>query len=302
MCRALVERGHRVRSFARNTHYRLDAYGVEQFRGDIRDVAAVRRATAACDAVVHCAAMAAHWGSWTEFWQINVTGTANVVAACRTQGVPRLVHTSTASVVFDGRSIEGAGESLPYGRCLDRYPDTKKAAEQIALRANDKTLATTALRPHLVWGHGDPHFAPVLAGQVRGSSIVLPGDGRNLIDTVHVVDAANAHALAVERLTSSSPLAGRPYFITQGSPRPRDQAVAELLAAQLGRPVRVRHLPRTPVMLMATAGEFLHRRLVTSKEPALTRFIVAELTTSHWFDISAARRDLGYNPRPTPTF
>ena len=87
--RLLRERGDAVRSFSRGAYPDLDALGVEQVRGDLADAAAVAAAAEGCDVVFHVAAKAGIWGPWDDYYQANVVGTENVLAACRKHGVRR---------------------------------------------------------------------------------------------------------------------------------------------------------------------------------------------------------------------
>jgi 2-alkyl-3-oxoalkanoate reductase len=158
--RAIVERllarGHAVRSYSRGAHPDLGRAGAEVVHGDVRDAAAVAAACAGREVVFHVAAKAGIWGPWSEYHETNVAGTENVVTGCRKQGVPRLVFTSSPSVVFDGTDMEGIDESVPYARHYQaNYPKSKAAAERLVLTANGNRLATIALRPHLIWGPGD---------------------------------------------------------------------------------------------------------------------------------------------------
>lgn len=295
VCRRLAEAGHRVRTL--NRRPRPDASGVEQRIGDIRCRDDVRSAVEGCDAVVHCAAMAGTWGPPAEFHAVNVTGTRNVLHACRELGVERLVYTSSPSVVHNGTDLDGVDESAPYAtRWTAPYPRTKARAERMVLAANSPHLATVALRPHIIWGPGDPHFLPRLVGRARRGRLYLIGDASRLIDTVHIDNAADAHLLAVERLSPRAPVAGRPYFITQDDPRPIGEMVRALVAAA-GVTPRPRHLPVAVARPLAASVEAAYRLLGVHREPPLTRFLVEQFTTAHWFDIRAARRDLGYRPR-----
>lgn len=295
ICRRLAARGHQVRSLQRG-HRALPPPGTEAVRGDIRDTEAVAAAVRGCDAVVHTAALADVWGPRRDFASVNIAGTAAVLDACRRHGVPRLVNCSSASVVFAGRDLEGVDESAPYPRrFLAPYPWSKARAEQLVLAAGSDRLATVSLRPHLIWGDGDPHLLPGLRAAVRRGTLLLPGGGGNRVDTVHVADAAEAHVLAVEQLTTDSPLAGASYFITQGRPCTLAATVRGLLAHG-GSPVEVRGVPAPAALAVAALLEAAARATRRRRRPPLTRFLAAELTRAHWFDISAARRDLGYAP------
>ena len=292
----LVAHGDRVRSFARRRHPNLDPLGVEQFQGDISDPDAIDRACVGVDVVHHTAAKPPPWGRRQDYLRVNVAGTENVIAACRRRGVGRLVHTSTPSVVFDGRDLEGVDESTPYPeRFPTDYARTKAEAERMVVRAGAAGApATICLRPHEIWGPGDPHFAPRILA--RASRLRRIGDGRNLVDTTYIDNAAEAQILAADRLRENPELSGRVYFISQGEPISAWEMIDAILKAAGRPPVRgsVSH------RFARTAGwvcEALYRMLRLPGEPPMTRFVADALARHHWFDIGAARRDLGYAPR-----
>ncbi|CAM5696607.1 Nucleoside-diphosphate-sugar epimerase OS=Streptomyces violarus OX=67380 GN=FHS41_004369 PE=4 SV=1 [Streptomyces violarus] len=181
ICRRLVARGTTTSSLGRRPSPALEQLGVRQHLGDLADPAAVSRALAGCDAVIHNAALAGVSGPLRPYWRTNVVGTRNVIDQCRAHGIGTLVYTSTASVVFRPGGLENADERCPYPRRhLAAYPRTKAHAEALVLAADGPALATVSLRPHIIWGPGDPHFAPALARAVRAGRLVMPGDGTNL--------------------------------------------------------------------------------------------------------------------------
>ncbi len=294
--RGLRKRSVEVRSFSRHSRGALDALGVEQRAGDLADSAAVASAVEGCDVVFHVAARPGIWGDYEEYHRPNVLGTQNVIAACRAHGVRRLVYTSSPSVVFDGRDMEGVDESVPYPASFGaHYPKTKAMAERLVREANDAQLATVSLRPHLIWGPGDNHLLPRLVARARAGQLARIGSRPNLIDTVHVDNAADAHLLAAERLAPGSPIAGKVYFISQGEPVPMWEMVNRLLLAA-GAPPVTKQVPVWLALALAWVFETKHMATGDTREPRLTRFVVHEMSTAHWFDISAARRDLGYAP------
>ena len=296
--RQLLARGERVRSFARGAYPALEALGVEVRRGDLADAEAVRAAVRGCDTVVHVAAKAGVWGPRAAYREANVVGTRNVLDACRHHGVGRLVYTSTPSVVHAGRSIAGADESLPYAtRFLAAYPGSKAVAERLVLSANGPGLATTALRPHLVWGPGDPHLLPGLLSRARSGRLRLIDGGQAVIDATYLDDAAEAHLAALDRLHDErSAPAGRAYFIASDQPRPVRELIDGLLRAVGAPPVR-RSVPFAVAYAAGAAAEAVWGLLRRTDDPPMTRFLARQLATDHWFDLSAARRDLGYEPR-----
>ncbi|OGR32456.1 MAG: 3-beta hydroxysteroid dehydrogenase [Desulfuromonadales bacterium GWC2_61_20] len=297
MVRLLLARGEAVRSFSRHAYPELAALGVAQFQGDLDDAAAVAAAVAGCDVVYHVAAKAGVWGPYADFYRANVVGTRNVISACRRHGVRRLVYTSSPSVVFDGHDMAGVDESVPYPRHFHApYPQTKAAAEQLILAANDTTLATVALRPHLIWGPGDNHLVPRILERGRKGQLRRIGSRPCLIDSTYIDNAALAHLQAADALDIGSVVAGKAYFIANGEPLPLWEVVNAILAAGNLPPV-TRSVPLPVAMAAGWTLEQLYRLLRIKDEPRLTRFVVRELATSHWFDLSAARRDFGYAPQ-----
>ncbi|MEM7409338.1 MAG: NAD-dependent epimerase/dehydratase family protein [Myxococcota bacterium] len=292
----LVARGDRVRSFSRGAHPELEALGIESVRGDLADIDAVAGAARDRDVVFHVAARVGGWGARAEYRRTNVTGTEHVIEACRRNGVGRLVYTSTPSVAHAGGDIEGADESLPYATHFEAaYPESKAAAERIVLAANDATLATVALRPHLVWGPGDAQLVPRLLERARAGRLRLVGPEDKLVDATYVDNAAEAHLLAADRLAPGAACAGRAYFIAQGEPAPAREWINAVLDAA-GLPPVERRVSARLAWWAGLAAETVYALLRRREEPPITRFAARQLATAHWYDLTAARRDLGYVP------
>jgi len=294
--RGLLARGDDVVSVARGDYPALRALGVRTQRGDLADPGVALAAAQGCDAVVHVAAKAGIWGAAADYERSNVDATREVVAACRTLGIDRLVHTSTPSVVHDGGDIAGGDERLPYApHPRDPYPRTKAVAERLVRAAADDRLGTVSLRPHLVWGPGDTQLVPRILERARSGRLRFVGGGGAVIDTTYVEDAVTAHLCALDRVAPGAACSGRPYFISSGEPRPvRDVVHAILRAGGIDR-----HVGSVPLPVAVGAGalaEAVWRLLGRQDEPPMTRFLARQLATSHWFDIAAARRDLGYAP------
>ena len=295
--RQLRARGDQVVSFSRQAYPELTNLGVEQRQGDLGDLDALVQAASGCDVVFHVAAKAGVWGSFQEYYQANVAGTENVIAACRVHSIRRLVYTGSPSVVFDGSDVEGANETLPYPRHFEaHYPQTKALAEQIVLAANSESLATVSLRPHLIWGPADNHLVPRIVAKARSGKLRRIGKRPCLVDTVYVENAAEAHLNAADRLSPGAAPAGKAYFISNGEPLPLWDMVNRILAAA-GLPAETRCVSPALAYAAGTVCEAAWRTLRLSGEPPMTRFVARELATAHWFDISAAKNELGYQPR-----
>ena len=296
LVKRLLERGDRVRSFSRGDYPELRVLGIDVQRGDLADKNAVITAVKGCDAVFHVAAKPGIWGRYSEYHATNVTGTENVIAACRQTGVSRLVYTSSPSVVFNGDGIEGINESAPYPKNHPtHYLRTKAEAESKVLFTNSSDLATVVLRPHLIWGPGDPNFLPRLIERRKSGRLAKLGKQPHLVDCIYIDNAADAHITALDHLHPGSPVAGKPFFISQGEPIDIGELMDRILGAAGLDPIN-----RTvPVSLAYAAGcllEVIYGVLRLQGEPPMTRFLAKQLSTAHWFDMSAARKELEYSP------
>jgi nucleoside-diphosphate-sugar epimerase len=248
------------------------------------------------DVVFHVAALAGIWGKWRHYYDTNVVGTRHVIDGCRAHGVPKLIYTSSPSVTFDGRAQENVDERAGYPRrWLCHYSHTKALAEQEILAAASKQLATCALRPHLIWGPGDRHLIPQFIARARAGRLLRVGDGKNLIDTTYVENAASAHVQAAAALSPNSALNGSPYYISQGEPVSCWQWINDILALADLPPVQ-RAVSFQIAWLGGAVLEALYRMLPLAGDPPMTRFLAAQMTVSHYFDITRARRDFGFEP------
>lgn len=293
----LLARGDQVRGLARGQYPELVAQGVEMISGDLRDQPIVEAACQDVDVVFHVASVAGIWGPWLHYFGINVEGTRHVVSGCLRHGVPRLVYTSSPSVTFNGADQIGVDERVAYAdRWLCHYPHTKAIAEQHVLQSSGRQgLLTCSLRPHLIWGPRDQHLIPRLLDRARRGKLRQVGRGENLVDITYVDNAATAHLLAASALEPGSPVAGRAYFISQGEPVNCWQWINEILQLAGVPPVR-RSISYGMAWRLGGVLEWIYRRTGSAGEPRMTRFLAAQLATSHYFDIGRARADFGYAP------
>ncbi|MEO0794150.1 MAG: NAD-dependent epimerase/dehydratase family protein [Verrucomicrobiota bacterium] len=291
----LLARGYQVRGYGRSPQPENVDRGVEVHPGNLTDYDAVTKAVDGCDAVFHVAAKAGIWGD--DFYETNVTGSRNILKACQEQGVSRLVYTSTPSVVFSGKPFEGGDESLPLNpdNELSPYAKTKAIAEgeMIAAHAPDK-LRICALRPHLIWGVGDPHLVPRVVAKAKTGRLRIVGEGDNQVDLTHVKNAAQAHLLALDALEKGT-AGGKAYFLSDGAPVSLWKWINDLFA-RLEVPAIEKKISANAAFKLGGVCEWLWRTFKLSGEPPMTRFVATELAKSHWFSIEAARRDLGYEP------
>lgn len=293
----LVARGDQVVSFSRGAYPELDRLGVQTIQGDLQDAEAIRKACAGVDVVFHTAARPGFWGTRASFYGPNVVGTEHVIAACRANGVSRLVYTSSPSVIFDNTAQAGVDESYPYPQKYENfYSETKALGEQRVIQANGPDLLTCSLRPHLIIGPRDHHLLPRVIAAARAGALPQVGDGMNRVDLTYVEDAARAHLLAADRLMPGSSVAGAIYFISQDEPVRLWPWLRNVLA-ELGLPPIRRRVPLGVARAAGGALEWVYRTFKLSGEPRLTRFLAGELALDHFYDISRAKRELGYRPQ-----
>lgn len=293
----LVARGERVSVLCRGNYPRLHELGVTCIAGDIRDPRSVSEACRDIDTVFHVAAVSGIWGPWDYFHGINTLGTQHVIDGCRSQGVARLIYTSSPSVIYDGRDHCHAEESLPYPtRFLCHYPHSKALAEQAVLAANERAnLATVALRPHLIWGPRDNHLIPRLIARARAGRLVRVGDGQNQVSMAYVENVAAAHLQAADHLQPGSPVAGQAYFINEPEPVNLWGWIDELLT-RAGLPRVRRRVSAKAAYGAGAVLEGVYRLAGRVGEPPMTRFLAQQLAGSHYYSIERARRDFAYRP------
>jgi len=297
LCRFLRSVDIEVIGFARGDYPELEQMGVLMVKGDIADKQALFDAMKGADLVFHVASKAGVWGSKESYFSANVSGTENVIQACQKLGINRLVYTSTPSVTFAGKDENGINESQPYAtHFLNFYALSKAIAETKILAANTATLKSVALRPHLIWGPGDPHLVPRVLQRAKTGRLKLVGKTDKLVDTIYIDNAVYAHLLAAVSLSQeNSSCAGKAYFVSNDQPILMAEMLNKILACQGLKPIRAR-IPAPLAYIIGAALEWVYAKLKIEQEPPITRFVARQLSTSHYFDISAAKKDLGYQP------
>lgn len=297
--RQLIERGDQVTGISRGEYPDLVKRGMKHCRGDLRDAEFVKASVRDCDSVIHTAAVAGVWGPWQHFYSINKLATDHVLAACRANRIPQCVFTSSPSVTFDGEHQRGVSETVPYAsRWLCHYPHTKALAEQAVLDAHDpEQLATLALRPHLIWGEDDPHILPRILDRARSGRLRIVGDGSNVVDTVHVVNAAAAHLDAVDALAKTPEKSGgKAYFIAQDEPVNCWDWIRDICSLGHVSPPQKR-ISYAAAYRIGGILETAYRISGRKKEPPMTRFVAAQLARDHYFCMASAKENLGFHVR-----
>lgn len=298
LARALRARGDRVVSIARGDYPSLRTEGIETVRADLSgDVALYAPALEGAEVVFHVAAKTDMWGRPDDFVRCNVLATQKLLLAAAKAGVSRFVYTSSPSVVAQGGDLVNVDESVPYARHpIAEYPRTKARAEQDVLAFSG--LQTVALRPHLIWGPGDTNLIPAIVERAASGRLIQIGDGKNLADFTYIDDCVAAHLCADTALRDNTSVRGRAFFISQGEPMPLWGFIARILEIHGIAPIKKR-VPLRVALGLGWLLEVMARIDPWKRDPLLTRFLVEQMGTTHYFNIEAARMLLGYRPKFT---
>lgn len=287
---ALLAQGQEVCFIGRNEQVvkELIAKGAQAIVADLRDKRAVIAACQGIDGVYHVGALSAPWGNQADFYAINVGGTEAILAGCQRYAVKRLIYVSSPSVVFDGRDQHLTIESVAYPRRFASiYSLTKKLGED---RVNAvQELETVIIRPKAIFGPGDQALLPRLIAAARQQRLPQIGNGNNLVDLTYVDNVVHALLLALHTQSAI----GKTYTITNNEHVALWNVIRDVLR-HLELPTRLRVVPLPAALLAARIMEW--QAMVTGREPLLTRYSATILARTQTYDISAAQRDLGYQP------
>ena len=298
-CR-LLAMGHFVSVLGRHRYPNLPPK-IIQLQADLCDPKAISKACQGQDSVFHAGALPGIWGTKKDFYQTNVDGTRHVIDGCLQHGVQKLVFTSSPSVVYSQTDMENVDESTPYpSHYLSDYPKTKALAEQMVVAANgQQDLMTVSLRPHLIWGPGDPHLVPRIIERAKRGQLMRVGEGTNRVDIVYIDNAVDGHIRAWQALKPGSPVAGQCYFLSDGQPVVLWDWINQLLTS-LGIAPVTKSISYGMAKNLGWILEGVYRLFGLAGEPRMTRFLAGQLATSHYFDISRARRDFNYEVMVSP--
>lgn len=285
----LLRLGHEVRILQRGE----SPLNGEVVRGDIRDAEVVTRAVSGCDVVIHAAAKVGLVGSYSEFYDINVAGTKNIIEAAIRAGCRGMVYVSSPSVSYSRTPVNGESAPPATDDVIGHYSKTKSIAERLVIA--EQRIATVAIRPHLVWGPGDTQLVGRIVERARQNRLALVNRGEAVVDTTYIDNVADALTAAAVRIGVVDELNGRALVVSNGEPR----TVASLVES-ICQAANVPFAPRTISLRAAVAlGVIIETlfKLKPTAEPPLTKFTAYQLGISHWFDISETQRLLEWAPR-----
>ena len=290
---ALVKRGDGVRALVRCTSdtKHLNLPGVELFPGDIGDIHSLRKAIKHIDIVFHCAAIAADWGSWEEFENVNVFGTRNILQAALEERVKKFLHVSTTNVYGWPNSI--VDEKAPFRSRGWPYGDTKIRAEQAVWEHHRKYgLPISVIRPLNIYGPRSTTFVLEIADLLKKGSMLHIGKKDKAAGLVYVTNVVDVMLMAADKDISI----GQAYHASDGSDISWTQYV-NCLADIIGTPHPRITIPYRPAYVIGWLMEKIYRALAVQSRPLLTRMAVEVFATDQGFSVEKAQRDFNYTPK-----
>jgi len=222
-----------------------------------------------------------------------VIGTRNVIRGCEEQKVKRLVYVSTPSLYFEYSSRVNVKETDELPEPVSNYAATKILAEQELDEAFARGLATVAIRPRAIFGPGDTVIFPRLIPRLQSGRLPILGDGENIVDLTYIENVVDTLLLCAE---SPANTLGKKYNISNGEPV-KIWKLIERICTELNLQPPRRKISYSTANAAATIFELIYTLVPTHPEPPLTRVSVSMMAHSTTLDISAARNELGYQPR-----
>jgi nucleoside-diphosphate-sugar epimerase len=290
LCRYLVQKGYEVRALVRGTSNvdGLKKLDLEIAYGDVTDPDSLEKTARGIETVYHIAALYRQENVPRNlFWEVNVNGTKNILEASLKSGVNRFIHCSTVGVQGE-ISNPPAKETHPYNPG-DEYQRTKMEAEKLALRFfKENELPGVIVRPVGMYGPGDTRFLKLFR-YIKNSKFIMFGSGKVLYHLTYIDDLVYGFVLCGEKREAL----GQIYNICGNEYTTLDQLVA-IIAQALEVPVPNRRLPFWPLWTAAVLCEGICKPI--GIEPPIYRRRVDFFRKDRAFDISKAKKELGYEP------
>jgi nucleoside-diphosphate-sugar epimerase len=271
----------------------LHSLGIQTVQAELSDGQAILRACKDQEIVFHCGAFSSPWGKSTEFYTANVLGTENVIRACMENQVNRLAYVSTPSVYFRYEPRLNVREDAELPPPVNEYSRTKQMAEAKIDAAFNEGLPVVTIRPRGIFGPRDTSILPRLIQRLQSGRMRIIGDGENITDMTFVENVVDALVLCAE---SPAENLGKKYNITNGEPFHLWRMI-ERVCGQLNLEFPARKIPYNIAHNLAAVLEAVYRALPSQPEPPLTCYSVFVISQNATLDISAAKKELGYQPK-----
>ena len=270
----------------------LAAQGVEIVRGDItRPAETLAPGMRGAARVFHCAGLVDEWAPLATMLQVNVEGVRHVLDAAHAAGVARLVHIGSLAV-YGSRDQVDLDETSPFVETGDPYNRAKIACARVVREVARATgLPVVTLVPPYMYGPRDRQFFPRVCATLRDRQWVYIDRGRPPFSPVYVLHLVEACVRAAE----CADAAGESFIITDGRSITR-RRFAEVLCEELGYDPPRKSVPRWFARALVPAFEGFARLTGATQAPRVNTFRYKFMATRLTFDVSKARRVLGWFP------
>lgn len=264
-----------------NVTYRLGDLSERQFVTSLFEIR--------IDIVINCASLSSLWGTAEAFHLANIITQENLIEASITNAVNRFIYISTPSIYYNSQDSLNIKESdAPPLTHINHYARTKYAAEQLMKQSG---IPFIILRPRALVGKGDTVIMPRLLRAHQQGKLRIVGSGQNVVNLTSISNMVEA-----VRLCLHTTYLNEDFNITNGEPIKLWEAINKIMTL-IDEPPVTKHLPYPVAYLIASLMEFSSKILTTDTEPVLTKYGVGILSKSSTFDITKAKKLLGYEVR-----
>jgi nucleoside-diphosphate-sugar epimerase len=270
--------------------------------GDITDEESIRKALNDCDSIIHIAGLSRDWGKKSDFYQINVDGTLNILRAAKSLNINKIIITGSVSSYGEEDCPVKKNETSVYNshyqyfidsifHCkMNYYRDSKALATQKAIKyAEEENLNMIVIEPAFVFGEREFHtgFFEYLKAVKNGAKI-LPGSAKNKFHVIYARELARAYDLAWQ-----NNIQGVERIIIGNSDAPFQHNFYRLLCERAGLR-KPKNIPKIIIYPVGMLMELFAAIVKSKNPPVLTRGRVNMFYDNVEYDVLKAKKILGF--------
>ncbi len=272
---------------------KLEAHNATFIQADLTDQNSLMQLCKKQDIIIHAAALSSSWDTPVKFDEINLQATENLLKAANASGSNRFIYISSPSIYATMHDQYNLTEASPIPTApLNDYARTKLLAERLVLSHDRENFLTVALRPRAIVGPDDKVLLPKILNLVKSGTLPVFRKGKAVIELTDVRDVANAVLLAEQKIEN---IHGCSINISGGKSITVKE-LAERIANLTNCRPRFVEIPMPFAKAIAWVSEWIGALRGYTKEPRLTRYMLATLAYSQTFDLSLAKEKLGFSP------
>jgi nucleoside-diphosphate-sugar epimerase len=272
---------------------------------DITDLDSLIQATKGATIVIHAAGKVDDWGKWQDFYDANVIGTRNILTACQTNGIKRIITTGSVSCFGEEDCLTLKNERsshnprYPYlleniwPSAMNYYRISKSiAAKETEEFAVKRHLNVTIIHP--VWIYGEREFSSGFYEYMKSVKSGLPygpGSRDNLFHVIYVRDLVRAYELVLQQAPD-----GFNSYIIGNKTIPKQDEIFSLICREMGVP-KPKNIPKAIAWPIGFIAELAALLLKMKSPPFLTRARVNMFYDSICYSTQKAETELSFSCR-----